>query len=106
IANCQRIASAFNCLTLIVHHRPKDSESRDLRGHSSLRGGLDVAILDEGGEIKTATTVKQKDGEDNQQVRFKLDRVVLGQDMRGNEVSTCTVRITDDSPPGGSMAPV
>jgi RecA-family ATPase len=48
LANCQRVASAFECLTLIVHHRPKDSESRDLRGHSSLRAGVDTAILVEG----------------------------------------------------------
>lgn len=48
VANCQRVASAFDCLTLIVHHRPKDSESRDLRGHGSLRGGIDTAILVEG----------------------------------------------------------
>lgn len=93
--NCQRIASEFDCLTLIVHHRPKDSESRDLRGHSSLRGNIDTAILVEGGEVKSATTVKQKDGEDNQQVRFELERFVLGENKRGDEISTCLVRLSD-----------
>lgn len=93
--NCQRIASEFDCLTLIVHHRPKDSESRDPRGHSSLRGNIDTAILVEGGEVKSATTVKQKDGEDNQRVRFELERFALGENKRGDEISTCLVRLSD-----------
>ena len=95
VSNCQRVSSAFDCFTLVVHHRPKDSESRDLRGHSSLRGGIETTILVEAGEIKTATTLKQKDGEDNMVVRFKLDRVVIGEDKRGKEVSTCLTEIVD-----------
>jgi KaiC/GvpD/RAD55 family RecA-like ATPase len=98
INNCQRVASAFDCLTCVVHHRPKDSESRDMRGHSSLRGNVDTTILVEAGDIKTATTLKQKDGEDNLQVRFRLNRVVIGTDRRGKEVSTCLVEITDEQP--------
>lgn len=93
INNCQRIASEFDCLTVVVHHRPKDSESRDLRGHSSLRGNIDTAILVEAGDVKTATTLKQKDGEDNQRVRFSLERVVIGTDKRGKEVSTCLTKL-------------
>ncbi|WP_333839293.1 AAA family ATPase [Novosphingobium sp.] len=95
VANCQRVASAFDCLTVIVHHRPKDGESRDLRGHSSLRGGLETMILVEAGDIKTATTLKQKDGEDNVAVRFKLERVVIGVDKRGKEISTCLTHVVD-----------
>lgn len=98
IANCQRVSSAFDCCTVIVHHRPKDSESRDLRGHSSLRGGIETAILVEGAEIKTATTLKQKDGEDNIAIRFKLHRVVIGEDKRGKEISTCLTEIVDGEP--------
>lgn len=99
IANCQRVSSAFDCFTAVVHHRPKDSESRDLRGHSSLRGGIETAILVEAGDIKTATTIKQKDGEDNMVVRFKLERVVIGEDKRGKEVSTCLTEIVDGEVP-------
>jgi KaiC/GvpD/RAD55 family RecA-like ATPase len=98
VNNCQRVASAFQCLTLVVHHRPKDQESRDLRGHSSLRGNVDTTILVEGGEIKTATTLKQKDGEDNVQVRFKLHQVAIGKDRHGKERTTCLVEITDETP--------
>jgi KaiC/GvpD/RAD55 family RecA-like ATPase len=98
VNNCQRVASAFECLTLVVHHRPKDQESRDLRGHSSLRGNVDTTILVEAGDIKTATTLKQKDGEDNVQVRFKLIPVPIGEDKRGKIVTTCLVEITDEEP--------
>lgn len=97
VANCQRVSSAFDCLTAVVHHRPKDSESRDLRGHSSLRGGIETTILVEAGDIKTATTLKQKDGEDNMVVRFKLERVVIGEDKRGKEISTCLTEIVEGS---------
>jgi KaiC/GvpD/RAD55 family RecA-like ATPase len=99
VANCQRISSAFDCFTLVVHHRPKDSESRDLRGHSSLRGGIETTILIEAGDIKSATTLKQKDGEDNMVVRFKLERVVIGEDKRGKEISTCLTEIIDGDIP-------
>lgn len=105
INNCQRIASQFDCLTLIVHHRPKDSESRDLRGHSSLRGNIDTAILIESGPVKTATTLKQKDGEDNVQVRFTLERVIIGEDKRGKEVSTCLLNIVDGEQMGEDLPP-
>lgn len=102
VNNCQKVASAFDCLTVIVHHRPKDQDSKDLRGHSSLRGNIDTAILVEKGEIKTATTLKQKDGEDNLQVRFRLNKVIIGHDRRGKEISTCIVGITDDMPQASS----
>lgn len=98
INNCQRVATAFDCLTCVIHHRPKDQESRDLRGHSSLRGNVDTTILVEAGEIKTATTLKQKDGEDNIQIRFRLNRVVIGIDRNGIERSTCLVELTDEAP--------
>jgi len=98
VNNCQRVASAFTCLTLVVHHRPKDQESRDLRGHSSLRGNVDTTILVEAGDIKTATTLKQKDGEDQIQVRFKLKPIPIGEDKRGKLVTTCLVEITDEEP--------
>lgn len=98
VNNCQRVASAFQCLTLVVHHRPKDQESKDLRGHSSLRGNVDTTILVEAGDIKTATTLKQKDGEDHVQVRFKLHQVAIGKDRHGKDRTTCLVEITDETP--------
>lgn len=96
VANAQLIATTFECLVIIVHHRPKDSESRDLRGHSSLRAGVDTAILIEGEEVRTATVVKQKDGEEGLRWRFVLDPVVLGHSSRGKEVTTGLLRFIGD----------
>lgn len=107
VNNCQRIASHFSCLTVVVHHRPKDSESRDLRGHSSLRGNVDTAILVEAGSPKKATTLKQKDGEDNITIRFELERVVVGVDRKGNERTSCITKIVeDDAPSGITFSPI
>lgn len=98
IANCGAISDRFKCCTLIVHHRPKDSESRDLRGHSSLRGGIETAILVESGTAKTAETIKQKDGPDGQRISFALDPIELGIDSKGKAVTTCLVRYCDPAP--------
>jgi KaiC/GvpD/RAD55 family RecA-like ATPase len=95
VANCQRVADAFQCCTLIVHHRPKDSESRDLRGHSSLRAGVETTILVEAGKTKVAETIKQKDGPEGERVAFTLQPVELGIDRNGKPVTTCTVDYQD-----------
>jgi RecA-family ATPase len=55
VANCGLLASAFGCCVLPVHHRPKDSESTDPRGHGSLKGGVDTVILVEGGKTEACT---------------------------------------------------
>lgn len=91
LANCEHISSHFECCVLIVHHRPKDSESRDPRGHSSLKAGVDTVILVEAGDPKIATVVKQKDGEDGRRFAFRLPQVELGRDDDGEPVTSCVV---------------
>ena len=98
VANCSAVADRFKCCTLIVHHRPKDSESRDPRGHSSLKGGLEMIAIVEGGPIKSATTLKQKDGPDNEKISFSLKVVELGTNAKGKTVTTCIVEYRDDAP--------
>lgn len=94
VANLGRLSEAFQCFVLAVHHRPKDAESRDLRGHSSLRAGVDTVILIEGqgDDLRMATIVKQKDGEEGLHWRFALDPYVLGADEDGEDVTTRLVR--------------
>ena len=106
VNNCQRISSHFECCTLVVHHRPKDTESNDLRGHSSLRGNIDTTILIQAGDIKSATTLKQKDGEADIVVRFKLNSVVIGEDKRGKEITTCLTEIIQGEVAMQAMDPV
>jgi hypothetical protein len=98
LANCEHISSHFECCVLIVHHRPKDSESRDPRGHSSLKAGVDTVILVEAGDPKIATVVKQKDGEDGRRFAFRLHQVELGLDDDGEPVTSCVVEfVSSDS---------
>lgn len=105
VSNCQRVASEFECLTMAVHHRPKDAESEDPRGHSSLKGGSEAVIIVEAGETKKARVTKQKDGEDGIELLFKLKVVELGQDEDGEPVTSCIVEATDvDLVPRGDSA--
>jgi KaiC/GvpD/RAD55 family RecA-like ATPase len=105
VANGQRVANEFECFTLIIHHRPKDAESEDPRGHSSLRGGVETVVLVEAGETKKARWTKQKDGEDGIELLFKLKVVELGKDEDGDPVTSCIVEATDvDLVPRGDSA--
>lgn len=91
IANCASIAAQFNCCVMPVHHRPKDQESRDPRGHSSLKAGVDTTILIEGGVTKSAEIIKQRDGEIGERFPFNLRVVELGEDEDGDQVTSCIV---------------
>ncbi len=97
VRNLDWLAEQFRCLVMALHHRPKDSDNRTLRGHGSLLGGVEMAAMLDAGPIKTLTIEKQKDGESGIQLRFKLEQHVLGQDKRGKDVTTCVVRLIDDS---------
>lgn len=95
VANCQRIASEFNCLVMPVHHRPKDAESIEPRGHGSLKGGVDTVILIEAGKTKCAEVTKQKDGEIGDKFLFNLGVVELGSDEDGEAVTSCVIEHTE-----------
>ena len=69
---------------LLVHHSGKD-EARGMRGHSSLFGAVDtelevVKLSAEGALTRTGkmTVTKQKDGEDDFSVSYRLEHVQLG----------------------------
>lgn len=95
VANCQHIVNATGATVLIIHHRPKDRESSEARGHSSLKGGVDTMLLVEAGNPKRITTVKQKDGEDGDRVSFDLRLVQIGNDDEGQPVTSCVVEIVE-----------
>lgn len=95
VANCERIASTFKCCVMPIHHRPKDAESTDPRGHSSLKGGLDTTILIEAGRTKTAEIIKQRDGEIGERILFDLSVIELGEDEDGEQVTSCVVQPTE-----------
>lgn len=95
VANCGRIAAEFACCVLPVHHRPKDSENLEPRGHGSLKGGVDTVILVEAGKPKSALVTKQKDGEEGERFRFNLRPIELGADEDGEVVTSCIVEPTE-----------
>ena len=108
VANCGRIAAEFECCVMPVHHRPKDAESEEPRGHSSLKGGADTVILVEGGATKKMRVTKQKDAEIGATILFNLRTVSLGQDEDGDEVTSCVVdqANVDLTPAGDPLAQI
>ncbi len=60
--------------------------------------GIVASIKVSGTTVKTAKTVKQKDGPEGETVHFSLETVTLGTNSRGKPVTTCLVNIVE----GGS----
>jgi hypothetical protein len=90
------IRLAFGCLVVIVHHC--GIEGGRPRGHTSLPGADDVQIRvekDDSGTV-TATVEHMKDGEDGAVVISRLERVELGLDHAGDEISSCVIVACDD----------
>lgn len=76
-----------------VHHSGKDV-AKGSRGHSSLRAAVDteVEISRKDKESNSLVrTVKQREMEMIEDMAFALERVVLGKNRRGKEVSSCVV---------------
>lgn len=89
IANAQLLQKMTNSLVVLIHHTGKDA-SRGARGHSSLHAALDAAL-----EVKRTQgglewlSAKVKDGASGNATSFRLERVVLGKDEDGDEISSC-----------------
>jgi hypothetical protein len=91
VSNCGWLASEFQCCVMPIHHRPKDRESSDPRGHSSLKAGIDTMILVETGKTRKAKLTKQKDGEERDLLLFRLVAMEIGEDEDGEPVTSCTI---------------
>jgi AAA domain len=105
VANCERVSQEFGCLVLILHHPGKSGDARGERGHSSLRGGVVTAIHIEARDdgLRTATVMKQKDGEEGTTIPFRLLPVTVGTDPSDRDVTTCIVEFLDASDAGVSF---
>ena len=90
------LASEIGCPVLVLHHLGKDA-SRGMRGHSSLRGNIDVAIrlaVDPDGNriASTDPTAGGKSRDDEPvTVGFRLRPMAVGRSPDGAEVTSCTV---------------
>lgn len=94
IAAMDYIAKELDCLVVVVHHSGKD-QSRGARGHSSLLGAIDteIEITRPNKELpgRIAKLTKMKEGGDGHEFAFDLEKVTLGFDEDGEEVTTCIV---------------
>ena len=78
-------------LVVVIHHTGKDP-GRGMRGHSSLNAALDATVeVVRSNNGRAWVLRKAKEGEEGIPVPFKLDRHVLGTDVDGDEISSCTV---------------
>jgi putative DNA primase/helicase len=94
IAAMDYIAKELDYLVIVVHHSGKD-QSRGARGHSSLLGAIDteIEITRPNKELpgRIAKLTKMKEGADGHEFAFDLEKVTLGFDEDGEEVTTCIV---------------
>ena len=92
VQNAQALAMQFKCFVLVVHHVGHSAEGR-MRGHSSLRGGVDAALLCERQEGMAArvSLAKVKDESDDLAFTINLLRTVVATDARGRDVATLVV---------------
>ena len=93
IRNMDIIREATGACVLFIHHCGKDA-ARGARGHSSLRAAVDTEIevqADKKTGVRTAKVEKQRDLQDGDVFAFMLEPVVVGQNPRGRDVTTCLV---------------
>ena len=91
LAGAKFLEQAIEGLVVLIHHTGKD-QSKGPRGHSSLYGALDAALV----VTKTSTTKtwsqgKLKDGPDEEKFPFRLQSHVVGKDEDGANETSCTV---------------
>lgn len=81
---------------VLIHHSGKDG-AKGARGHSLLRAAVDTEIEIKASEdgAATATVTKQRDLEKGGRFGFRLERVVVGQNQYGEDVTTAVVMPTE-----------
>jgi hypothetical protein len=87
------IREVFNCCVVIVHHC--GIEGTRPRGHTSLSGAVDaqLAVEREAGTLFANVTVEwMKDGPEGDVIESELERVGVGTDEDGDEISTLMVK--------------
>ena len=99
MANCHWLALQLGCFVLIVSHTGKD-ETRGVRGWSGQYAAADAVIMltrEEGSDLAAGRIAKLKEGEDGHRFAFRLERVAMGLDDDGDEITSAVVTY-EDSP--------
>lgn len=91
LAHCRRLHAATGALVILVHHSGKDA-AKGARGWSGLKAAADTEIeVMRDGDHRAMRVSKQKDGEEGQELGFRLTPVTLGVDEDGDEITSCVV---------------
>lgn len=89
VHRCGQLRDVTGAAVVLVHHTRTDGERE--RGSSALRGAADVMLQierDEGTGAIRLVTVKTKDDQPPEPIDIRLERVVLGTDDDGEEISS------------------
>ena len=94
LKNMKKIQQELDCHVMVLHHPGKD-ESRGARGSSALHAASDTVLeLKKTKDIVCVRAVKQRDMEGDKELNFKIEKVVIGVDEDGDEVSSAIVEET------------
>lgn len=92
------IRARFNCTVVVIHHSGHAATERP-RGSSAITANVDFMVgvyKPEGTSLMARLDViKQKDGDRLSHQAFKLERVVLGQDEDGEELTSLAANFSD-----------
>jgi len=88
------ISAALGCVVIVVHHCGWD-DSRP-RGHSSLPGAVAAQLsIEREGDFSAATVEFMRDGPEDIIVNSRIERIVVGHDQTGKELSTLVLLPTE-----------
>jgi hypothetical protein len=96
IAACEAIRAAFNCAVVIIHHC--GIEGTRPRGHTSLTGAVDAQIAIRRNGATIARVEWMKDGDEGDEIVSVLEKVVVGTDEDGEEITSCVVEPCEPEP--------
>lgn len=99
----EALAAEFDVAVLGIHHAGKNGQDR---GSSAFRAACDVMLSIERSDAvpgqpdnhRQIAVVLNRNGEGDWTANFRLDRVVLGVDEDGDEITSCAVRPAGDAP--------
>ena len=96
IRNIDAIRELTGAHVILVHHTGKDT-AKGARGHSSLRAATDteIEVANDNG-ARAAVVTKQRDYQGGETFAFGLERISIGFDQDGEEVTSCVVEVADD----------
>ena len=92
----EQLGHQLGALVLVLHHPPKTGGG--LRGGSSILASADYVLeieRDENRPIRTLSLTKGRDAEAPRVLgAFGLNTIVLGQDSRGRNITTCELQVS------------